>query len=236
MKTKHRIAIRDENEARVIKAIETGAMILNEKLGISPTLQVERQTGWAGNRAFHAGKYVPRDNLVAINLRNLYGASLVNIITVLGHEYRHAIQSLTDWRFDNRLSTNFRKSHKSAYYNRPVEIDARAFQDEYAKLVLTDARFSEYIDIEKMPGSTPMKIDWDASYLAVQSSEQDLQLFLHKDKSTSYMRLVDLPVSEFKTPPTRWTKKACSIAWANKHLMKPWSPVMVPVTLEDLVS
>ncbi len=252
MITAHRIHPKNQLEAKQIAALELATLILEEHLGLDVTLQAQRQVGWAGADAWHAGKYChnSRDEprLIKINFRNLQGCSTLAVLTVLGHEFRHAVQYQTgligqyhQWLGEEQEQTTAAHLHYhdreySSWFSRPEEIDARRFQSAYANLVLQDPRFHEFKSSLNIEGQTPMKRDLRGTYEAMGFTHLDprVQTFrTERDSEQSYW------LSTEQVGIKKWNKKGYALAWKNfKELMlsQPMKYVMVPVTMDDLVS
>ena len=142
------LVVRNEQERQVVEHCKAAHAWMNEHFGLETKLVFSRECYW-GKDAFHAGCYIAQDNEIWLNFRNLYGSDLTKILTVLGHEMRHAVQYATGKL--SRFSEFGRRSSGSGvnkwisgvwegkqmfiqYKNAPWEIDARAHQNEYAML------------------------------------------------------------------------------------------------------
>jgi len=206
MKFNHRYKPKTEAENIQLKAIEVASEILEEQLDLKDRgliLMAQRQTGWAGADAYHAGRYQEEEiekfvfgkpagteieRTIKINFRNLEGSTLASILEVLGHEFRHAVQYHMGWLgFDNRkwsgasYSKNMNCDEFSGkfrrYFNRPQEIDARLFQKTNAQLVINDPRFSDFVQyLDTSVGAPLMKEDREANYLATGFPKEQVQV------------------------------------------------------------
>lgn len=244
IKVLHRIVPRSANEARVIKAVELASKILSDQLKlVNLTLQVQRQTGWGGSRAFHAGMYVDSKKLIKINLRNLQGTDIKTIMEVLGHEFRHALQHSKQWLVNRRWNgpevnhhnmtfrdASFSGRTLAGYWNKPEERDARANEEAYAALVLNHPDFKSFTGL-KFDGIKPQRPDYEKSYEAIGYTLEDgkkyIQLFRKKDHSLWWMDIRTLN-------GLSWTKKWQKIAWQNEDKMREFKYVMVDVTKDEL--
>jgi hypothetical protein len=243
MKFDHRFNTRNQVELRQLKAIEVAAVILEDKLNLSAvdlTLQAQRQAGWAGTDAYHCGMYVNDTKLIKVNFRNLRGATLKNIIIVLAHEFRHAVQHSTGlldkyhrWTGpEYKLETNEYNKH---YIKRPSEIDAREYQSAYAQLVINDERFSQFVPyLDESYGEKPMKVDWDATYGQLPYDREGICLFrLRETGETQYW----LHLSQINAK--KWTKSIYRKVFDNHvDLLKSQrlNEIKSELVLEDLLS
>ena len=244
----HKFAPRDEKEIRQVNAIEIASEILVEKLGLEDfgiTIQAQRQAGWAGSDAYHSGMYVNDEKLIKINFRNLYGFSLKQIITVLGHEFRHAVQYQTgllqgyrNWTGDKvKLNKETNCNRFANYFGQDWEIDARNYQEAYAELVLNDDRFKDFLPyVGEKINDKIMRIDYDASYALLTYPKEEINLFSIRETGKEilyWMASSQIPGCK------KWSKKWIKIAFKDYHeLMKSqvFEKVMVELTLDDVVS
>ncbi len=244
MEINHRFLPRNDQEIQMVKAIELASEILEEKLNVKIVLQAQRQPGWAGADAFHAGMYVSEDRMIKINFRNLTGASAKIVLGVLGHEFRHAVQyqhgmkSGRVWNGPNVENMAMNTSSRFArYYNQPHEVDARMYQDVYANMVISDPRFSEMINLLNVPGEPMMKQDRDATYKMLGFTgreDPDMKIFRMNDGTFGHLRL-----SEVYPNKKRWTNPLAQKAlkeFTDKIHANKFEFLMVPVTLDDFVS
>ena len=250
MKTAHRFNPRTATESLQVKAIEVASEILCEALGVDITIQAQRQPGWAGTDAFHAGMYCHEGSgktdipqLIKINFRNLTGSSTRTVLTVLGHEFRHAWQRQVGKCYDttNRWSQKWigpvhpldaKPSHRNqSYWNRPNEVDARAFQRQYADLVIAHPKFAPFLESLNIEGEVPRKRDMDATYAKYGITREETQLFAPSKELTCYVTLSQIGAKKF-------TSKVCRSVWTDhRELMmsQPFEYVMVPCELYDLI-
>lgn len=205
MKFNHRYKPKTDAEKIQLKAIEVASEILEEQLDLKDRdliLMAQRQVGWAGASAYHAGRYEEEEfnkftfgkpngtyveRTIKINFRNLQGASLATILEVLGHEFRHAVQYKLGWlgigkawsgaSYSKNLNSTEFSGRFRRYFNRPQEIDARLYQHTNAQLVINDPRFSEFKQyLDTSIGAPLMKEDREANYLATGFPKEEIQI------------------------------------------------------------
>lgn len=251
MRTAHRIATHSAYEQKLVAALELATVILEEKLGLDVCLQAQRQPGWAGNDAHHAGMYchfgrgkTDEPRLVKINFRNLAGFGTKAVLTVLGHEMRHAEQyklgllGNRGWTGPKQpVVQSFETTRHSKWFTAPQEQDAMAYQAAYADLVINDPRFAAFKTALDVAGDVPMKKDYDGTFVALGFTcrhDPLLQVFRNSDDSLLWMNL-----RQVDTKAKNWTRKTKDLAWTTfKDLLtsQTFSYKEVPVTLADLVS
>jgi hypothetical protein len=246
MKIDHKIKIRNDWEKIVVNKINQAAQILADTLDLNNvTIRVERQAGWSGSKAFHSGAYVHTQiknkkfinpMLVKINLRNLQGASLRTIICVLGHEFRHAFQDkykVCDEIPDNDI--NKPSYIKKSYWNKPIEKDARKYQELYADIVYNDKDFFD----EELPADIkPLLVNDDyLTYKKYGLEEATTQLWTENNKI--YFTTLDdfnkLNGSKYK----KWTNKPRKEYWELENRDKITTEfvyVKRKLTINDLIS
>ncbi len=132
---------------------------LKKELDVDTHLVLSRECNW-GRDAFHAGLYTNSLKEVRINFRNLYGNPIDQMIEVLGHEMRHAVQYKQDllqrsqydsvWkkRKGNRYIGGMWKNKNYSfikYEDAPWEIDARKYQRKYADKVIKALGIKELV-------------------------------------------------------------------------------------------
>ena len=247
MNIDHKIKTKNKWEEEVVKAIEVGAQILANHLKLhNITLRVERQSGWGRSDAFHAGKWleynttkdfkIEKVNMVKINLRNLQGASIRDIMTIVGHEFRHAMQSinnLCDTVAD--CSTNKPSHIKLTYWNDPIEKDARKYQDIYANIILNHTSFI----FSNTTHQNPLFIeDYELTYQKYSTNKNDCKLWKKSNGKIYFIKIQDLnnlTSSKF----SKWTKKASQTFRKlknNVQIMQEWDPVLRELNIYDLIS
>jgi hypothetical protein len=164
------LVIRNERERQIVECCKATHAWMNEHFGLETKLVFSRECNW-GKDAFHAGLYVSCANEIWLNFRNLYGSNLKTILTVLGHEMRHAVQYST-----GKLSNSWsRKTIGSGpdkwisgvwegkqmfvqYKNAPWEIDAREHEEEYAILATAALGFTKELDLDLPMGTQTTKL------------------------------------------------------------------------------
>lgn len=250
MRTNHRIATRTTAEVRLVQALEVATTILEEALGVEVCLQAQRQAGWAGADAWHAGMYCheSRDDerLVKVNFRNLEGRSTYEVLQVLGHEMRHALQHKNGWFDQYRrwvgpaveyTGVRTKDLRYRAWFSKPQEVDARNFEKTYADLVINDPRFTPFRTALDIPGTILMKKDYVATYAALGVDFNDevaratVRILRLRDESLCWVKLS-------QTNGKKWTPKLVQAQFQRTDLLaaQPLVYVMTPVTLDDLVS
>lgn len=236
MKTDHKFNPRNETEVMIQAAMENGSEILCKALDVDVTLRMERMNGWASSDAFHAGKWCILPSMVKINMRNLYGASLDTILQVLGHEFRHSVQTIHGV-CDTVPDTNLPKNHwlKNSYWNKPIEKDARKYQKAYASLIVNNPDFRYRDNLKAVVPGEALKIpDYDATYLSLGLNPDRVQLFRDRQRTQYWFSLDDVPGN-----PKKWTKKVYKTVWGElrEQLMRQkFELVYQEATLDDLVS
>lgn len=254
MKTKHNIKPRTELEKVQIRAMEVAANILADKLELDGlSLTAERQAGWCGHDAYHVGKYIHSKRAkygkselvrqVKVNFRNLQGQSLRTFVVVLGHEFRHAVQYATGLLSDVGYWTNKREvvhsrvmsanDHYRNWWKYPAEIDAREFEETYAKLVLDDDRFAEFAEyLDERDGEPLQTTDIEATCkkYGVKSMTELMTFKFRNEDQVYYMTCHQLG-------KTKWTDGLAKKAYEHELLrQQKYEPVMRDVELADLVS
>jgi len=156
------------NEA--IKALEVGCRILQEDKGVGAfTFKVSTNAGITSKHGGYCDSDKDGNVTVTINLSTLLlrGNNFNNILRVLGHEIRHALQYNMRWieygshkwagvtkykRIGNSQAIkdyyNFKEPlcfySDTAYYNRPCEQDARKFENRYRTTIKNHPDFAPY--------------------------------------------------------------------------------------------
>lgn len=238
MKTDHKFSPRNPKECTILAALENASEILCNNLNVSVTLRLERQASWAGVRAFHAGLWDSDRKLVRINMRNLGGASLERIIEILGHEFRHAVQTIhrvcdviADDVYAPGINTRY---NNRPYLNQPKEKDARKYQKAYATIVFNSKHFRYNEHLGTLMDGEPLRVpDYDASYARLNMPHELVQLFKDVDEQRYWFDLRDV-----NGKPKRWTKSVGKKVWLyqSEQLKKqPFDIVYRDVTIDDLV-
>jgi len=160
------LVVRNNAEQTAVNLCIEAHKWLNKKFGVDTKLTFSREVNW-GRDVCYAGFYRHADREVRINIRNLYGSSIKNVLIVLGHEIRHAVQHKNDW-LDKSYSSNKPdgkyesgkwkgKNYWGTYLDAPWEIDARAFQTEYADMAIKELGFGKEIETNLPFGYTTKK-------------------------------------------------------------------------------
>ena len=142
------LKIRDDNEQQVVDIMTRCHDWLAKELDIESNMAFGRTCNW-GKDAFHAGLWFHDSKQSVLNFRNLYGANMYQMLKIVAHEARHAVQGKTgmiDWTKDRRVKTLHNGRWESGTWNgeywsgpyrdAPWEVDARAHEEEYAQLVI----------------------------------------------------------------------------------------------------
>jgi hypothetical protein len=142
------LKIRNENEQQVVDIMTRCHDWLAKELDIESKMAFGRTCNW-GKDAFHAGLWCFDSEQSVLNFRNLYGANMYQMLKIVAHEARHAVQGKTgmiDWTKDRRVKTLHDGRWESGTWNgeywsgpyrdAPWEIDARAHEEPYAQMVI----------------------------------------------------------------------------------------------------
>tara|TARA_R100000951_G_scaffold521_1_gene2221 strand:- start:6024 stop:6794 length:771 start_codon:yes stop_codon:yes gene_type:complete len=168
------IVIRNEQEKIAVEVLTKAHAWMCKEYDVTNSLIFQRECNW-GKDAFHAGWYRNSTNTIALNFRNMYGATIKDLISVLGHEIRHAVQYKTGMlkRNGNQNRVSSRSSYISGIWNNedffgkyidtPWEIDARAFQDQYADACIKALKI-EAVSKTQLPFGTKTESDRRATY------------------------------------------------------------------------
>lgn len=168
------IVIRNEQEKIAVEVLTKAHEWMCKEYGVSNSLIFQRECNW-GKDAFHAGWYRNSTNTIALNFRNMYGSTIKALISVLGHEIRHAVQyktgMLRKYGKSNRVSN--RNSYITGIWNdvdffgryidAPWEIDAREYQDQYAAACIKALKIEGVSKIQ-LPFGTKTEADKRATY------------------------------------------------------------------------
>ena len=206
------IVIRNEQEQLAFDTIIKAHEVLCKKLNVSTDVTFQRECNW-GRNARHAGWYRSSEKLVALNFRNMYGATIGDLLEVLGHEMRHAVQDAKGWhklksagRGDSptrRISGIWKGEHMFVpYIDAPWEVDARANEQKYAKIAIKELGLSDDILNTRLPMGTSTTSDKNATYKMLQDKYGLLELNLlakswlkkkPKESGYAYVLKSDLP-------------------------------------------
>jgi hypothetical protein len=247
MKFDHRFTPKSRVELRQVKAIELASTILEDVLDLKDlglTLQAQRQTGWSGSKAYHSGMYSNSQKLIKINFRNLVGCSLSTILQVLSHEFRHAYQYKNgllvnhhQWKGPS-LSESIQTSNKryAKYFSQPWEIDARMYEKPYLEKIISDTRFSKFVEyLNEYSGEKLKKLDYDATHALIPYDRQGVEFFkFRREPNVRYwMHTSQIPGCK------KWTRKFVDKAFTEfKSLLlsQKVQEIYVEVDIDDLVS
>lgn len=183
-------SLSDEAKIQVLQAIENHAAFEAGRLNCP----VVGKFLYTGNDGVVLGTYDPQSKVIYVNssqfdAESKYGKTSETLVTTCLHEGRHAYQhqvvdgiithsdraEAEGWK-DNLSDGNYIsfKENPRAYYNQPVEVDARRFAEEkYAELVTERQKL---IDAEKVE----------------QSQRSVFERQLSSDHSASYQRAPDV--------------------------------------------
>lgn len=228
------IVIRNIEEELAVETMKAAHAWLNQKLNVNTDLVFQRECNW-GRDAKHAGWYRSSEKLVALNFRNMYGASVKDLLEVLAHEMRHAVQDAKGWHklhsggkgySRKRLIRGNWKGENMLvpYYDAPWEVDARKYESIYSNQVIEALDIPQNILDTKLPMGTSTKSDKNATYKMLQDKHGLLELNLlatswlikkPKESGYAYVLTSDLP-KEFS-----FKKKAdCEWLYKNQKLIK----------------
>jgi len=181
------LVVRNNAEQKAVNMCIEAHKWLNTKFGVDTKLTFSREVNW-GNDVFYAGFYRDANKEIRINIRNLYGNSIKDILSVLGHEIRHAIQHKSDWLEKGYSSKggdgkwesgNWKgKRYWGEYWTAPWEIDAREYQYKYADMAIKALGFQKDADTKLPYGSVTTKL-----------KDETIDAFLKKNKSKTIQLL-----------------------------------------------
>jgi len=141
------LKVRNENEQQVVDIMTRCHDWLAKELDIESKMEFGRTCNW-GKDAFHAGLWYNSTKQSVLNFRNLYGANMYDMLKIVAHEARHAVQYKTGMLTDENRSRKTKHDGKwetgmwngeywsGRYRDAPWEIDARAHEEPYAQLVI----------------------------------------------------------------------------------------------------
>jgi hypothetical protein len=173
------IVIRNQEEQMMVETLTLAHDALNKELGVNTTLSFQRECNW-GKDARHAGLYYGRTKEIKLNFRNMYGATLSQLLEVLGHEMRHAVQDLNGWHMlstdgkgkgkNPMISGSWKGQHMWVrYMDAPWEVDARDFEKPYAELAVKLLNLTTEQCAVQLPFGTLNETDKNATYDKVKS-------------------------------------------------------------------
>jgi hypothetical protein len=142
---------------------------LAKELNIKSNLEFGRTAYW-GRDAFHAGLWYNNTKQSVLNFRNLYGAPMNRLLTIIGHEARHAVQyrdgmmrdthRSTKTTHDGRYETGYwnGKYYSGPYLEAPWEIDARAHEKIYSQMIIDSGIITDSELKLILPGSQDQRV------------------------------------------------------------------------------
>ena len=175
------LVVRNNAEQTAIDMCIEAHKWLNKKFEVDTKLTFSREVNW-GRDVYYAGFYLNENNEVRINIRNLYGNSIKDVLIVLGHEIRHAIQYKNKWLEKFGKESTGRnpyvngkwkgKQYFDKYFTAPWEVDAREYQTKYANMVIKALGFENDCKVKLPFGSVTTKL-----------TDETINEFLKKNKS-----------------------------------------------------
>ena len=162
------LKVRDENEQQVVDIMTRCHDWLANELDIDSKMEFGRTCNW-GKDAFHAGLWYNSTQQSVLNFRNLYGANMYQMLKIVAHEARHAVQYKTGMLTEERRSHKTKHNGKwetgiwngeywsGAYKDALWEVDARAHEEPYAQMVIDAGVISQEelsIKLAARPGDT----------------------------------------------------------------------------------
>ena len=230
----HKFLPRNKREVSVLELVEAASQVLESSLNLKNiTVRVERMAGWAGADACYAGRWM-HNGMVKINFRNLYGATYRQVLEVVGHEFRHAVQTQHNL-LDKDIPDTDWAGRDNRYMNRPVEKDARKYQSVYAQLVIDNDYFKAACKFfnadEIVDGEAPTLPDYNASYAAIGRTRETTRLFADREKNLFWFGLEQVRGK-------KWTPKLVKSVWVDYRddvIKQPFNVLRRPATINDLV-
>jgi hypothetical protein len=120
---------------------------LENKLGVKTSLYLVKE-----KKTSQLGAFNPKLNAILINFHWLKGSTIQHSINILSHEMRHAVQYKNKWikDFIGKTDTGYWKGKKYdvGYYDSPWEIDARKYEDKYAKSAIDSLNLKRKLKIK----------------------------------------------------------------------------------------
>ena len=167
------IKIRNKQEQLAVNVMTEAHEYFNKVFQLNTSLTFQRECNW-GKNAFHAGWYRDKDRTVALNFRNMYGATIQDLLEVLAHEIRHAYQYEFEFLSNHSgnaksRSTYIRGTWKGQpmyvkYEDAPWEVDARAHEKPYSQEVIEALNISEEVLQTRLPMGSISTSDKEATY------------------------------------------------------------------------
>lgn len=227
------LIIRNKQEKLAVELITKAHKWLEKKLGVDTRLVFARECSW-GHDSFHAGFYRNEDKQIRINIRNLYGCNIKQIMEVLGHEFRHAIQYkekmlakhpyITRKRIksaDDYISgTWMNKPEYVRYRNAPWEIDAKNYEKKYANMAIKALGIEEQVKTKLPMGTQTIKLK-DETINQFRKDNPTAKIFRAYDKNKKSNPLGFCYVKLEQTKYKKWDKQSLRSVWTDyKKLME----------------
>lgn len=221
------LVVRNNAEQTAVNLCIEAHKWLNKRFDVDTKLTFSREVNW-GNDVHYAGFYRHKEKEVRINIRNLYGNSIKDIMVVLGHEIRHAIQckegSLSEFAEAKGRGSNSYvwgrwngKYDCHKYETAPWEIDAREYQTKYANMAIKALGYEKDCKTKLPFGHITTKLK-DETYLEFSKKNEGkrVQLLRAYDKrgkaNSNGFWWLDLDQTTFKL----WDKETIQKAYDSK--------------------
>ena len=204
-----RIVVRNAEEQLAIDTITKAHNWLCNELKLTTNLTFQRECYW-GKNAKYAGWYNHKENLIALNFRNMYGASIQDLLELLAHEIRHSVQSKSGLlkNFNSEPGVKYlqgtwkNKDMFISYENAPWEIDARKYEKPYSKKVIKGLNIPKKVLNTKLPMGTITNSDIEATQRMIIEKYSKVQFLTKswitdkkktKESGCAFVVLSDLP-------------------------------------------
>ena len=188
---------KNKTETQIIDICTRAHDWLAKELGVEST-QVFGRTAYWGRDAFHGGLWINQNKHSVLNFRNLYGENVRNMLEIIGHELRHALQYQKGWLKDNPYANNksihagsweegewMGKDFTGAYRDAPWEIDAKKYQKKYAQMIIDSGVVTaKELDV-RLPGE---RIKYYNEYEKKTQLEEKLNTRIHWFKAADVTR------------------------------------------------
>ena len=186
------LVVRNNAEQTAVNMCIEAHKWFNKKFGLKTKLTFSREVNW-GKDVYYAGFYQNVGKEVRINIRNLYGNTIKDVLIVLGHEIRHAIQYQKKWleKFGKEgtdrnpyVQGKWKgKQYWDKYFSAPWEIDAREYQTKYADMVIKALGIEKDCKIQLPYGSVTTKLkDETIAEFMKKNKSKNIQLLRAYDK------------------------------------------------------
>ena len=247
----HKIRPRNDEERNIIEVVNHASKTLAEYVDVDVTVRVERMNGWGTTDARYLGKHTPGKRLIKINLRNLQGFPVSEILRVLGHEFRHAYQDQHRAEYFKRDRYTTPDQSYDGYRGQPNEVDARNYERAYAEVAIK--ALPAHYDVESIiSGERAQIVDMTATLaqVGIDYKNEDHQLYVSykRDANGDYVRspkgkrltdddvvtVMSLATLQKHTSFKRFTKAANNWAWENKSMMSVTPKVMRDMLISDM--